>query len=1134
MNDLSDELSQQLHYMPPAEARGLLAALTELLSACAGIQADATGALQEFAERLSLWKLPAPYARAGLLCMAQQYSLPRPDFTDTAASAILEAVQRLLVPATRASDNSRQRKVAQCNRLRRLFDYAYTDLNIALLALAIHVTRMNRSAQEGEEAQQLLAEDNETIYLPLMEMFGCWHLHNDMGAKGLKILLARGLYADLENIALPDKEGQRFYERVKPQLNWLSDDFSTARVELRPNNIFNLYQRLRNGQSQSELARRLKIVITVADASACDRITPQLLLQFDTGLTLVEYQYKDLISGTPKFNGYQSRRVSITYRSEENDTERQVEFYIVSQSMADINTYGLLAERMFPSSCQAHPSVWWKDKSAAAAVIDQGTGTVNVSLYVYSPTGKIFWLPVNSTPVDYAYAVHPDVGNHCRRMFVNGVPVHYDRELANGDLVELQVAANHYPPIQKWLEHAKTSRAKEQIKKALSKRKVQSGKDVFRAEFQKELKHYKLPLLSDEVTERYLTGVARHYRYSSVKAMYIDIAARHYLEQQTTRKESPSVQDVVARVIGMRLWPHLLSNEGTTLPVLQEEITLHRCTHSGPKCRVLFNQPVIGRIINEVGWPEKLILYRADCPDATTDKAMLQLKWRFGTGTGEYKRIHIEAQDSDWLFRTALEQVYDLYNEGVFLLKAEADVRGSTAYIQLVVNVTNPNVVNQLEDKLTQLVANRVFETCDVEALTPEEQAEHWQKRGLLQPITIPNPYTRFPAVQRTFKGREREIRELLDWVRNTNIAQRYVVLYGISRIGKTTLLKHLEAILDTLVNQKVAPVFVDLQILRSPEQFWRYTANAIYLKNQEYSIYRCPDAPEQETFGYDEFVLWMRVLLQQNPSMRWLLMFDEFNVMETKWRNHKETQNVVDDLKNLLEVNSVGMSERINVILCVQQYVYREAQAMVRQSQFSQNSEVFCGFLQRAFAPLELGPLEDAAAEQLIREPTKGHLHLAPEISQCLCRLTGCHPYFLNILLYNLVRIATTGNLPVINPNHLKTLLSETLHRSGSDFSYYIGETQGNRKQVFHALAEVTVKWDSAVGLRVPYNSATINTIVHHLRATLEHTVNAQEVREIMEKLEEVGVVTRLPQTTPAQFRISVPLFGAYILMRQ
>lgn len=397
--------------------------------------------------------------------------------------------------------------------LRRLFVATSQDIRVLIIKLLDRLHNMQTLSFVPKEKQRRIAAETIEIYAPLADRLGIGTLKRD-----------------IEDLAFPyvypqeyEKTKQIFRQRKEAQQKNLEKVVKTLKRELAKHNVrsFRTEFRIKGMYSLwKKLERKNMDIESIHDMLAIRVIVPtvedcyQVLGIIHSLWRPLPGKIKDYIA-FEKPNGYHSLHttvftgdtgiVEIQIRTEE--MHREAEFGVAShliykavgakKDKAQQKTNVLWLRQLIPSLLRMRPTTvptvppntpttgevptWITDLAHA----DEGEGLSNEFLeqlksdffshriFVFTPRGDVIDLPINSSPIDFAYAVHSDIGNHMSGAKVNGKLVALDTHLKNGDIVEIETKPSSHPTT-KWLEHARTSMARKHIHTALQKQKQQT------------------------------------------------------------------------------------------------------------------------------------------------------------------------------------------------------------------------------------------------------------------------------------------------------------------------------------------------------------------------------------------------------------------------------------------------------------------------------------------------------------------------------------------------------------------------------------------------------------------------------------------------------------------------------------
>lgn len=397
--------------------------------------------------------------------------------------------------------------------LRRLFVATSQDIRVLIIKLLDRLHNMQTLSFVPKEKQYRIASETLEIYAPLADRLCIGTLKRDLEDLAFPFVYPKQ-YEETSRIFKQRKEAQeKDLEKILKTLKRALAEHSITsfRTEFRVKGLYSLFRKLerKNGDVESIhdiLAIRI-IVPTIEDCYQVLGIVHALWRPLPGKI-------KDYIA-FEKPNGYRSLHttvftgdtgiIEIQIRSEE--MHKEAEFGIWSHVMyketggrkdkAQSKTNMLWISQLIPSLLRlrrsnttiphSHINIsdagevpkWVEDLAstpqdddASQDFIDQlKSDFFSHRIFVFTPRGDVIDLPIDSSPIDFAYAVHSDIGNHMAGAKVNGKLVSLDTHLKNGDIVEIETKNTSHPS-NKWLEHARTSMARKHIHGALQKQKI--------------------------------------------------------------------------------------------------------------------------------------------------------------------------------------------------------------------------------------------------------------------------------------------------------------------------------------------------------------------------------------------------------------------------------------------------------------------------------------------------------------------------------------------------------------------------------------------------------------------------------------------------------------------------------------
>jgi len=353
--------------------------------------------------------------------------------------------------------------------LRKSFFALTKDLKPILILIADFLDEIEFMIALYEKSEQkkkaLIALE---IMSPLCYAFGMENIKARFEDAAFPVLYPKEYEWLLKNFKENRTKIKAYTEKIQPKIKKVLQDKGMNKIEVfsRAKGQFSLYQKLlRHSMDFSQIYDVVAVRVIVEKISDCYQALGFLHQAFQP----LPERTKDYI-GNPKNNGY--RAIHTTVKGPEN---RNFEIQIKTLQMHQEAEFGIATHLGYKGkiSPKAYKQFFWLDKirewkSESPKIEDLSLGIKNKLfknlIFVSTPKGDLINLPKDATPVDFAYAVHSDIGDHCQGALVNQKMVPLNYKLQNGDLIEILTGKNHSPS-EKWLSFVKTQKAKSKINK---------------------------------------------------------------------------------------------------------------------------------------------------------------------------------------------------------------------------------------------------------------------------------------------------------------------------------------------------------------------------------------------------------------------------------------------------------------------------------------------------------------------------------------------------------------------------------------------------------------------------------------------------------------------------------------------
>lgn len=427
--------------------------------------------------------MDAPSRASGILFAAPKY-LAKPDelrekFGAEIASlaAGVEKLYQLRVSTRpgRGGKPSDDEQEKQSEVLRKMVLAMVEDIRVVLIRLASRTQTLRFFAKNPNAERESYAQESLDIYAPLANRLGMWQLKWEIEDLSLRFIDAEGYKRVAQMLDEKRAEREAFIQSVTGQLaRELESAGVHAQIQGRPKHIFSIYNKMRaKDLAFSEIfdVRAVRVIVdSLKDCYSALGIVHNLW-------TPIPQEFDDYIS-RPKANLYRSLHTAVI-----GPDGRALEVQIRTQEMHQHAEFGVAAHWRYKEAGAGSRAegafdekiAWlrqllaWRDEVAdSAAWVEQfKQAALDDTVYVMTPQGRVIDLPAGSTPIDFAYALHTDLGHHCRGAKVDGHMVPLDTPLKNGQRVEI-VSAKVGGPSRDWLNaelgYLKSHRARQKVR----------------------------------------------------------------------------------------------------------------------------------------------------------------------------------------------------------------------------------------------------------------------------------------------------------------------------------------------------------------------------------------------------------------------------------------------------------------------------------------------------------------------------------------------------------------------------------------------------------------------------------------------------------------------------------------------
>ncbi len=455
---------------------------------------------------------------------------------------------------TRLDFTSREEQ--QAESLRKMILAMSKDIRVVLIKLADRLHNMRTLKFQPRDRQLAIARETLDIYAPLAHRLGVYSMKSQLEDLAFMYLEPEKYHELAEQVGMKRTEREEsltiVVEELKRELDKMELHYE---IDGRPKHFFSIYRKMELqglpfDQIYDLIAIRV-IVPTIPDCYAVLGLVHTLWRQ-------VPGRFKDYIS-TPKANMYQSLHTTVV-----GQNGQPFEVQIRTSEMHRLAEFGIAAHWRYKEGNQAGGELddklywlrqildWQGDTRDAREFIDAlKVDLFSEEVFVFTPKGDIINLPRGSTPIDFAYRIHSEIGNKCTGAKINGRIVTLDTELNTGDFVQIMTSSASKGPSRDWLGIAKTTQAKTKIRSFFKKEFRQENVDLGRSMLEKEAQRnaVQLPML---IKSDYVEPVLRKYSLLDLEDIYSQVGfgamsatsviARLLEEQRAHEKPAPKPQ----------------------------------------------------------------------------------------------------------------------------------------------------------------------------------------------------------------------------------------------------------------------------------------------------------------------------------------------------------------------------------------------------------------------------------------------------------------------------------------------------------------------------------------------------------------------------------------------------------------
>ena len=529
-----------------------------------------------------------------------------------------------------------------------LFVTTAADMRIILFMIASNLQAMRH--YDTSHPNPTLVEQAAKLYAPLAHKLGLYQVKTELEDLSLKYSEHDVYYHIAHELNQKKRERDeymaRFVDTIDERLKQTSLKYH---IKQRTKSIHSIWQKMQKQHVDVDGVYDLYALRIILD-SPFEREHADCWQVFSIITDMYQSNPKrmrDWLS-KPKSNGYESLHITV-----KGPEEKWVEVQIRTERMDDIAEHGLAAHWRYKGikSSEGGTEAWMTNIRTALETGEKEpvTGLVEDEVFVFTPRGDLFRLPMGATLLDFAYAIHTQVGNHCTGGRIGSKHVTLKQKLQSGDHVEIHTS-NNQSPKQDWLNIATTSRARSKIRQSLKEAeagRITLAKELLERKMKNRKVEYSEPTLMHTIKRLGYKVVTDFYRAIAEEKQDVNQVLEAYLAQQRHERGEDEVETRSASEYVMQEETAQTSRNTNKDDVLVIDQNLHGVDFQLAKCcRPIFGDDVFGFVSATGG----IKIHRTDCPNAQAMRQrapyrFVKARWSSKHGNQYSITLHIVGQD---------------------------------------------------------------------------------------------------------------------------------------------------------------------------------------------------------------------------------------------------------------------------------------------------------------------------------------------------------------------------------------------------------------------------------------------------------------------------------------------------------
>lgn len=495
-------------------------------------------------------------------------------------------------------------KINEAEHLKKILVGISKDADVLYIKLVDRLANLRSNLNMPGYEKKIKADETLKIFVPIAHRLGLWEIKTELENLSL-LYLEPKIYNDIES-KLKKTEKESLDEAKEYIINLLKEKEINFEIKGRVKSIYSIFKKIEKGRDWDDIYDILALRIYVNTNEECYKVLSIIHQNF----FVIIKRFKDFIS-KPKTNNYQSIHTSV--KRNEKIFEIQIRTYemdkVAERGIASHWSYkeNNSKSSYFDQKLEMFRNLIEKHAEEKEVLEDEILGDI---IYVSTPKEDIVELPIGATPIDFAYRIHTEIGNHITGAIVNEKIEKLNYQLKNNDIVKIKTSEKAMPKEQ-WLNMVKTAHAKNKIKsyfsKEITENEIESGKKLI----EKELIKRKIKKNSLNITK-----ILKDLKINTEDELYHQVGALRYTASYIVTLSSENKKKLAD--LHIKKTKRVIETKKIIIDGHKNvNVTLAKC------CNPLYNDDIVGNITINNG----IVVHKKNCENINKEEKKVKAAW---------------------------------------------------------------------------------------------------------------------------------------------------------------------------------------------------------------------------------------------------------------------------------------------------------------------------------------------------------------------------------------------------------------------------------------------------------------------------------------------------------------------------